>query len=106
VNHQRNHNSEEKNKERFFLGGGGLGIAHRVSSGEVELGIFHYFYPHIINYYICFLIYLLHYFLLFSIFYFRYYFFYSNVQQEANRMGRSMNKNTSKWTCLNGQLVK
>jgi len=85
VNQQRNHNSEEKNKERFFWVEGAVGIAHGVSSGEVELGIFHYFYPHIINYYnfFNFNFWIIFYYFLFSLL-----FFYSNVQQEANRMGR------------------
>jgi hypothetical protein len=77
------------------LGGVG-GIAHWVSSGEVELGIFHYFYPHIINYYI----FLILPFSLFSIiFYFHYYFF---IQMSNKRLieWEEYEQNTSKWTCF------
>jgi len=64
------------------LGGGkGEGIAHGVSTGEVELGIFHYFYPHMI---IFLFLKILPFALFFYYFLFSLVFFYPNVQQEAN----------------------
>jgi len=85
------------------LGGGkGEGIAHGVSTGEVELGIFHYFYPHMI----IFLFLKILPFALFSIFLIFITIFLIQMSNKRLIEWEEYEQNTSKWTCFNGQLVK